>query len=379
MSSKVIWMDALTPKQALLFSYLAKELLGAGFRPIVTTRRHELTCEILAKHGVEHVVLGEYGGKSLYSKLLSFANRQLLLTKWLKSLPDTPLAHISFTSPDSTRVAFGLGIPSIQLTDSPHSDKVNRLTLPLATKVITPTCVSSEVMKYLVDKNTLISFEGVFEVIWVKRMSYDNTELKNLNLVPYKYCIVRPPESKAYYYAYYKDPFDLFLSLTEKLSKRITVVFYPRYQDQLEVARQMAKKEENIVVLDRAMNMQALERYAALIVTGGATLGQEAALLGTPSIIAFPKELATVRFLKEKGFPVYHEPKNFISLSLEILKDPKRYRVQTERLLEDLEDPLPLVLKTIDEITGHGEKHAGIQSHVNTCSSQPQQRKLYMD
>jgi len=362
-------MDALTPKQALLFSHLAKGLLNAGFRPIVTTRRHELTCKILAKHGVEHIVLGEYGGKSLYRKLLSSVKRQSLLAEWLKTLSETPIAHVSFTSPDSTRVAFGLSIPSIQLTDSPHSDRVNRLTLPLAAAVITPICVSREVVRYLVDRSTLVTFEGIFEVIWVKRMSYDDTELKNLNLVPYEYCIVRPPESKAYYYAYYRDSFDLFLSLIKKLSRKMTVVFYPRYRDQLETAKQIAEREKNVIVLDRATNMQALERYAALVVTGGATLGQEAALLGTPSIVTFPRELATVRFLKERGFPLYHEPKNFIGLSLEILEDPRRYRVQTERLLEDLEDPLPLILKTVERFADRNAKHASMRSYGDGLSA----------
>lgn len=58
--------------------------------------------------------------------------------------------HVSLTSPDAVRVAFGLGKPIIALTDTAHSYFVNKLTLPLASTVIVPSAIPmSEWAKYI--------------------------------------------------------------------------------------------------------------------------------------------------------------------------------------------------------------------------------------
>ena len=350
MSSKgIVWLDALTPKHALLLSYIYKELKKLGIDSVVTTRSYDLTANILEYYGVEHVCIGKYGGRSPLMKLKASLNRQTELLRWIEEGNLNVRVAVSFTSPDATRVAYGLGIPVISLTDSPHSDIVNRLTLPLSTHVIAPLCVAKELLKYLIDEEPLITFDGVFEKIWVQEKMECGNVLNVMGLEPYKYCILRPPETKA---AYFKFDTSLaeFIETARRLSERVTVVIYPRYRDQYLLLSESLKGLGNIVFLRRAVNMQCLERYAALVLTGGATLAHEAALLGTPSIFTFPRDLEVSRFLRKKGFPLFHKPRNFSELAVKISKDSEAYRVDTKNLLSRLENPLPKIVKAIRDL-----------------------------
>ena len=350
MSSRgIVWLEALTPKHALLLSYVYKELKKLGINSVVTTRSYDLTANILEYYGVEHICIGKYGGRSPLAKLKASLNRQIELLRWIEEGNLNVRVAAFFTSPDATRVAYGLGIPVVSLTDSPHSDIVNRLTLPLSTRVIAPSCIARELSRYLVDEKILITFNGVFERVWIQEKMECGDLLSAMGLKPYKYCVLRPPETKA---AYFKFDTSLaeFIKTARRLSEQITVVIYPRYRDQYLLLLESLKGLRNVIFLRRAVNMQCLERYAVLVLTGGATLAHEAALLGTPSIFTFPRDLEVSRFLRKKGFPLFHKPRNFSELAVKISKNPEAYRVDTKNLLSRLENPLPKIVKAIRDL-----------------------------
>jgi len=350
-SEGLVWLEALTPKQALLYSHVYDSLRKKGFNVVVTTREHELTSKILKNHGARSVVVGKYGGKELSSKLQASLSRQEGLFSLFRTLDVDLFVHSSFTSPDSCRVAFGLGVPIVALTDSPHSDKVNRLTLPLAEIVIVPSCIENKIRKYIISPSRLITFDGVFEIIWCTNFKPSLKPLRMLNIEPYSYCIIRPAEVKASYYDY-DISHDVFLKLAAEISKHLTVVYYPRYRDQAFIARKLAEKIPNLKILENPVDMQSLEKYASCVLTGGATMAQEAAILGTPSITYFPKKLEVTEFLKKKGFPILHlnSTKMLEKVVLEVIKNSEAYRKRTEKLISKLENPLPLIIKEISEL-----------------------------
>lgn len=346
-----IWLEALTPKQALLFSRLAKELGELGFECYITTRTYDYTVDILRSSEVELVVVGEHGGRRREEKLFQSLRRQLKLLE--EALKRRPFLHISFTSPDSSRVAFGLGLPVVSLTDSPHSVFVNKLSIPLSDVVVAPRCTKDSWTEQDFPLSKFVFFEGLFEVSWTKGFEPDDSALSRLGLEKYGYAIVRTEEKKASYYeayASYGEPTKMCPLIDAILGEGLEVVLLPRYLDQERYLRK--SYGERIVILKRGTEIQSLEAYAGLVVTGGSTLAVESSLLGTPSITTFPARVDTVQWAMEIGLPLAWTPRieEAVGLVREIARDPLKHRKDTRELLSALEDPVRVVARLAEDI-----------------------------
>ncbi len=347
--SRVVWLEALTPKQARLASSLAHFLKEKGYNHVITAREYDYTSDILKISGCRYVSIGAYGGAGKLSKLRASVARQSMLATLIGECEEVT-ALVSFPSPDATRVAFGLGLPIILLNDSPHSVYVNRLTLTLADAVIVPECTRKAFEKQVPSFVKISSFEGLFEVAWIRDFKPSPSVLEGFGLDPFSYAIVRPQESKAAYYPREKYN-SIFRELIRQLSQKVTVLYYPRYPEQRMLAREVRKGGKVKLLSKPTLLIQDLEYFACLVVTGGATMAQEAALLGTPSITYFPKVLETVEFLKTKGLPIFHvKPEDLVEAALAILRDPDSYRVDPRGIRRELEDPRPLVEEELESL-----------------------------
>jgi len=354
-----IWVDVLTPKQALLFSTFISDVKHE-YDCLVTTRKYDYTNEILKINNIKAVEIYKYGGGGKYEKLRASIERSIRLLKHIRVfMPDIAL---SFTSPDMARIAFGLGIPFILLTDSPHSVYVNKLTLPLANSVITPKCTAEGIKRFILKESRLYTFNGIFEVAWVARHTPNVKVIKKMGLEPYSYVVVRTEESKAAYYGWGSDESTTVVRpLIEALLDKLEVIVYTRYRDQsMYVKKIFGKhiKEGRLKLLKRPLDMLSLEHYAVLVITGGSSMAQESSLMGTPSITLFPKQLETFEYLRSKGFPIHFGLKieDAVKLSLNIVSDPDNYRVKTKSMLNKMEDPIPLIKNVINELIWHHNK-----------------------
>ena len=130
-----IWFDILTPKQYLFFEYFIQKFRNQH-KIISTTRRYQQVNGIRKFGTINPIIIGKHGGKNNVDKLLASLNRSKLLTKKIEK--DKPNLLVSFCSPEASRVAYGLGIPHIAFSDSPHAKAVMKLSLPYVTKLLTP-------------------------------------------------------------------------------------------------------------------------------------------------------------------------------------------------------------------------------------------------
>ena len=139
-----IWFEALTGKQAMLFHHLANELEKDEHEVLITSRPYEIDRSNgnLDRLGRKHISIGEYGGASLKDKLVKGSLRIVELAQVVEEYQ--PDILISFPSPDAFRTAFGLGIPSIQINDTPHAVAVGKLTISLANALVHSEAVPSE-------------------------------------------------------------------------------------------------------------------------------------------------------------------------------------------------------------------------------------------
>jgi len=131
-----IWIDVNTPKQALFLTPLVEELDKRGHGTHVTSRHYREAEGLLRKSPFEVTFVGKHGGASLLDKLIASNER-------IRGLVDlvpgwSPGLAVHFASPECARVAFGLRIPQVCISDCPHTVSVDRLTLPLVDRLVTP-------------------------------------------------------------------------------------------------------------------------------------------------------------------------------------------------------------------------------------------------
>ena len=130
-----IWFDILTPKQYLFFEYFIQKL-RKQYKIVSTSRRYQQVNGIEKFGSINPIIVGKHGGKNNVNKLLASLDRSKLLTKKIEKW--SPNLLISFCSPEASRVAYGMNIPHIAFSDSPHAKAVMKLSLPYTTKLLTP-------------------------------------------------------------------------------------------------------------------------------------------------------------------------------------------------------------------------------------------------
>src|SRR3712207_5313516 len=99
---------------------------------LCTSRKYREANELSKLKGLDLLLVGSHGGANLYNKLYQSTSRIVELSKIINNF--APDLVISFSSPEASRVSFGLGITHLGFNDSPHAEAVARLTIPLITK-----------------------------------------------------------------------------------------------------------------------------------------------------------------------------------------------------------------------------------------------------
>ncbi len=347
-SIKRIWLDVLTPKQAMLFGSMSHELMLHDYSIILTARNYDYTIATLKQLGVNFIAVGEYG-YDLRSKLIEELKRMSSLLDIVNYFD----VLIAYPNPAAARIAFALQKPYIALTDSPHSEIPSRLSLPLASAIVTSSCIPKKMIEQYMfkEKTHVIQYNGVDEVQWLKDFKPNKAYLKSLDLDEYNYIVIRPPEVRA---SYYKNGI-VITELVEKLiqyfiEQGLSVVYLPRYNDDVITARFNSVKNFVIPPRDVGVKGSQLLYYAVASISGGGTMAREAALIGTLGISLFPQKLYVDICLQEKGFPILNASsfERIIEKVKESLRNVERYKKEALTMLKSLEKPVCGVLKAFE-------------------------------
>jgi hypothetical protein len=272
------------------------------------------------------IIVGRYNPASAYTRLLEGTRRQLLFCKMFeKEAPDFAVSH---QSPDMCRVAFGLGVPIVNTSDTPHATAANKLTVALSNFLIISKALPLRFYrKYGPER--IIQFDGVDEVAWVRGYKHVKLEYEKPLIV------VRQMETRATY-AVGKD--DMTEALAQKLSKLGPVLFLSRYE---------RRQRRNIIVPKGFFDSVNLAAQADLVVTIGGTLAREAALQGTPSIVIATSlgRLYVNDYVAKKGFPLFKVPVS------RILNQAKKYlgrKFDVKDRLSELENPVDHIERIVE-------------------------------
>jgi uncharacterized protein len=289
------------------------------FEITVTTRNYSELNKFLSREGLNYTSIGSHGGGDLKEKLVASVSRESDLIEFASS---TKFDYsFSFLSPEAARVSFGLGISHFVCSDSPHAWAPSKLAVPLSKLMFTPFPISRERwIQYGLKSTSVLKYRSLDPWAWLQ-----SSPVKSSPKIQGK-VLIRLEE---WFASYFREGLGISVVLNNLLDGihklgdfEITLV--PRYDDQ----RAWARKEfstKAVVPLDTIDGVDEISR-TDLLIGGGATMTQEAALLGVPNISYFPSADLDV-------FSRYYFPKK---LSIEA-STPASLLRHTFLLLKNLE------------------------------------------
>ena len=337
-----IWFDILTPKQYLFFEYFIQKL-RKQHKIFCTSRKYEQVNGIRKFGSINPVIVGKHGGKNNVNKLLASLERSKLLTKRIeRSDPDL---LVSFCSPEASRVAFGLGIPHIAFSDSPHAKAVMKLSLPYATKLLTPWIIpKGDFAEFGIDDRNIIKYRAIDAAVIIK--NYKKSKQKKSNAK--KIILIRPEETEAAYITKKSKTVKIIKKIVEKFPDEQKIVL-SRYKDQSNNLKKIFGVD--ISLLSKPVNGKELLSKVDCFVGSGGTMTAESGLLGIPTISlnAIPNRIED--YLVKKKIIVRSD--NPDKISKEIFQSINNAQISSKRkknakkLVATFEDPYQVLLKTI--------------------------------
>ncbi|MGI0036937.1 MAG: DUF354 domain-containing protein [Nitrososphaera sp.] len=340
-----VWFDILTPKQVMFFGRAVEKLRRSGHEVLCTSRQYREAVELARIKKLDLMLVGSHGGADRYDKLRAGANRIYELAEVVNRFE--PDVAMTFSSPEGARVAYGLGIRHFAFNDSPHSEAVARLTIPLANRVYCPWIIPiSAWSKYGVRKGAITRYHALDPAAWLKHEKKSNTNGSQRVLV-------RLEESKASYIADKKLGSSHFIDhFVSECHDSTEISILCRYEDQIEQVK--ARYGSKVKVFRDVVDGTLLLRSTTLFIGAGGTMTAEAALLGKPTISITPFSYYVEKYLLRAGLvKKASTPKMLVKLATKMLSNEKYQMTQgrrAERILNSMEDPTDRMMDALNSV-----------------------------
>ena len=350
-----IWFDVLTPKQVMFFKYAVDLLKQRDYEVLCTARDYRECVKLARLKKFELKLVGKYGGSSKYDKLRASSSRIFDLAKEIERF--NPELCISFSSPEAARVAFGLGIPHITFSDSPHALAVQKLTIPFVNYLLCPWIIPfSAWSNFGISRNQVVRYRALDPVAWIRKetKNIDSSKLKKkYQLSKTNTFVIRPEESKASYLIdkANNNVNNILKSIVQNFHDTTNILVLCRYQDQI---RQFKEKYgDKITVMENVVDGMELISIADIFIGGGGTMTAESALLGKPTISISPIKFYVDDYLVKTGLIYKIGNSSQIVKILRRIQSDSSFRVRqknrAQHILNRMEDPANKLLKIVSK------------------------------
>ena len=352
-----IWFDILTPKQLLFFEPMIQRL-KKNHTVLCTSRKYNQVTDLAKIRKQKLVIIGKYGGAEKHDKLDASLSRSKLLVKKISAfLPDITL---SFCSPEAARVSYGLGIPHICFSDSPHATAVMKLSLPYANKLLIPWIIpKSDFENMGIEPKNIIQYKTI-DAAQITKQKVFLTCGTGINSRRWKTILIRTPEDEAAYLSKQSH----VVNIIKKIEKdffgcHITVL--TRYKKQAESLKKKFSKstQSKFQIVSKVVDGKKMLLNSDVFVGSGGTMTAESALLGVPTISynAIPNRIED--YLVSKKIVTRCMTPNKVTEGITHVFQLTSYRgrghertrrLRIKKFVNSLEDPYPILLKTIKSI-----------------------------
>ncbi|MEM3403508.1 MAG: DUF354 domain-containing protein [Nitrososphaeria archaeon] len=346
-----IWIDALTPKQALFFNVIRKWLIKDGHEVFSTTRAGYGGYELGSIINYDLNVVGCHG-MTRYDKLIESSKRTEALARVING-KGFNLA-LSFSSPECARVSYGLGIPHVNFSDSPHAVQASKLTIPLSVKLFSPWVIPKKAwLCYGISGTNIVRYKAIDAAFWIKDWRFKDMK-KELNLQNKPTITIRMHEEYASYLFGMKGYiFELIKEVVRNYQEETNIIILLRYKNQH--SKLAAEIDGRVIFLDFTVDGPSLIKSSDVFIGLGGTMNHEAALLGVPTISAYPGQPTIVeKFLINKK--LIYRPSN-LNRCMKLLacllfnKNLREtYKKRSSMLWNLMHDPRDLIASKLNEI-----------------------------
>lgn len=309
-----ILIDINHPAHVHYFRNFYKIMVAQGNEILVVSRNKEIEHRLLSSYNIPYVSRGK-GKSGKLSKLLYMIYADVKI--WILALKFKPDIFLNFLHPYPSHVARLLGKPSLVFSDTEHARLHHRLTVPFATKILTPSC-------YLSDLGAKqVRFNGYMEISYLhpKYFTPDPSILEILKVKESeKFVIMRFVSWQAAH-----DFGHNGMSLKNKRKAVFELVNHAKVF--ISAEGELPEDLEQYRIRIPFHKMHDAIYYSALLFGESATMASEAAVLGTPSVFMFDGALGYTKEEEDK----YHIVNNFteseidqeraIERALEIIRD----------------------------------------------------------
>ena len=333
----------------MFFRRAVNLLKNSGHDVLCTSRKYREAVELARIKKLDLTFVGSHGGADRYDKLREGARRTYELAEAIKQFE--PDVAITFSSPEGSRVAFGLGTTHISFNDSPHAEAVAKLTIPLTNKLYCPWVIPrSAWLGYGIVKKNIVPYRALDPAAWLKHPDNDNYEVPEVNQDKKKMILIRLEESKASYIADKKvSATKMIDSFVDKLWQSANIVVLCRYEDQ--IAEVESRYGDKVQVLRDVVDGIALIKSTNLFVGAGGTMTAEAALLGKPTISIAPVHYYVEGYLVKSGLTKRAtNPSSLARLGMKMITDERYIQTQKKmaaRILRRMEDPTERMISAL--------------------------------
>jgi predicted glycosyltransferase len=351
-----VLIDILTPKQVRLFQKLREELFRRNHKVRLLSRKYREVNQLLLRKKIDTVVVGRHGGQILSEKLHASTERTHDLIPVVKEFG--PDICVSFSSPELSRVSFGLGIPHICISDSPHATAVSKLCIPLSEKLMSPKMIPKERwMGYGITEERIIQYNALDPWAWLKDFKPDYAVLEKIGLNKETPIVtIRSAETFASYLQGDIPKVQSiinFARILNDVNDKVQVVIIPRYVEQIKEFQESLK--DNIIIMDTLVDGPSLLSFSDVFVGAGGTMSAEAALLGTPTISCFPGESYIIeQYLIEEG--LIEREINFQILLKKVQETleksdviKRENEIKVKKIVSAYDDPIEIISDEIEK------------------------------
>jgi len=352
-----IWFDILTPKQLLFFEPIIQRL-KKNHTVLCTSRKYNQVTDLAKIRKQKLVIIGKYGGVKKYDKLdASLSRSKLLVRKISKFLPNITL---SSCSPEAARVSYGLGIPHICFSDSPHATAVMKLSLPYANKLLIPWIIpKSDFENMGIEPKNIIQYKTIDAAQITKQKVFFGCGT-DINSRRWKTILIRTPEDEAAYSSKQSDVVDIIKKIEKDfLGCHITVL--TRYKKQADLLKKKFSKsaQNKFQIVSKVVDGKKMLLNSDVFVGSGGTMTAESALLGVPTISynAIPNRIED--YLVSKKIVTRCMTPNKVAERITHIFQLTSYRgeghertrrLRIKKFVNSLEDPYPILLKTMKSV-----------------------------
>ena len=338
-----IWIDFLTPKQLLFFEPLINRL-NKKHQLLCTTRDYREAKELARLRNLDVKIVGRHGGAEKSDKLLANIERMKDLFNLLQKFK--PELTISFCTPDAARMSFGLGIKHIAFSNSPHHEKVMKLTVPLVDKLLIPKHIpKKDFTKYGIDSKDIIQYNSLDEYLIVKGKIFHNTVPKT-TIKSKKTILFRTFEIQAAYPSRKVDTVAIIKKIAQEFPD-FNIIVLGRYYDEIKSLKKKLGKQ--ITVLDKVVDSGEILSICDVFLGSGGTMTTEAVLRGVPTLSYNGVPNHDEKYLVKLGMlPRAESLEKIVKVTHKLLdSDRKKLKTKATRFLNSMQNPHDTLFKIV--------------------------------